>query len=169
MIKYYGNKFKGNLIVKSKILDIEIDERIFKIICVIGVIFILLFCMSLYFELGTLRKYNVSEGIKMDKEEKIEFTIDEVITSRKYIQIAGWAYKKGQNVGYFNSRFIIKNMQTNDYKALRTEMTSKDELFSVDSKYDCRRAGMFAKSIAIGLKNGIYKIFIEYKNDGKNL
>lgn len=154
--------------VKSKILDIEINEKIFKIICAVGMIIILLFCLYLYLELGAIRKYKIPEDIKIDKGEQIEFTIDEVITSRKYIQIAGWAYKKGQNIGYFNNRFIIKNMQTNEYKALRTEMTNKDELFSVDSKYDCRRAGMFAKSIAISLKKGIYKIFIEYKNDDQN-
>ena len=155
--------------MKSKILDVEIDEKSFKMICAIAVAIILLFCLALYLEIGTLRNYKVPEGMAMDNGKKVEFHIDKVVASRKYIEIAGWAYKKGQNVGYFDSRFVIKNLETNEYKALKTQMTSIDELFSVDSQYDCRRAGMFAKSIAIDLKRGEYQILIEYKNDDENI
>lgn len=155
--------------MKTKILDIEVDEKIFKIICFIGLAIILLFCLALYLELGTLRNYKVPEDISFDKGNTVEFNIDSIVTGRKYVKIVGWAYKKGQNVGYFDSRFLIRNEESNEYKALRTEMTSIDELFSVDGKYDCRRSGMYAKSIAIGLKKGTYKIFIEYKNDKENI
>ena len=155
--------------MESKILDVEIDEKIFKVICAVGAVVIILFCLALYLELGTLRNYKVPNDIKLDKTKQIEYNIDNVITGRKYVRIVGWAYKKGQNVGYFDNRFLIKNQETGEYKALRTEMTSIDELFSVDGKYDCRRSGMYAKSIAIGLKKGLYDIFIEYKNDKENI
>ena len=155
--------------MKSKILDIEVDETIFKIICIVGAIVIILFCLAIYLELGTLRNYKVPDDIILDKSKKVEYNIDNVIVGRKYIKIVGWAYKKGQNVGYFDSRFLIKNRKNGEFKALRTQMTSIDELFSVDGKYDCRRSGMYAKSIAIGLKKGLYDIFIEYKNDKENI
>lgn len=155
--------------MKSKILDTEIDEKIFKIFCYIGLAVIILFCLALYLEIGTLRNYKVPDNITIDKGKKIEYHIDNVVSGRKYIKIVGWAYKKGQNVGYFDSRFLIKNRNTGEFKALKTAMTSVDELFSVDGKYDCRRSGMYAKSIAIGLKKGLYDIFIEYKNDNENI
>ena len=155
--------------MKSKVLDIEVDEKIFKIICAVGVVVIVLFCLAMYLELGTLRNYKVSDDMKLDKTKQVEYNIDNVVVGRKYIKIVGWAYKKGKNVGYFDSRFLIKNRENAEFKALRTQMTSIDELFSVDGKYDCRRSGMYAKSIAIGLKKGLYDIFIEYKNDKENI
>ena len=155
--------------MKSKVLDIKIDEKNFKIICLCGFFIIVLFCLSLYLEIGTLTNYKLPENISMDNGQKIQYTIDRVVVSNKYIEIVGWSYKKGQNVGFFNSRFLIKNLESGKYKALKTGMTSVDELFSVDGKYDCRRSGMYAKSIAIGLKKGIYKIFIEYRNDNENI
>ena len=155
--------------MKSKILDFEVDEKVFKIICFIGIAIILLFCLAIYLEIGVLENYKVPDNLQIDKNNDVEFTIDEVNTSRKYIEISGWAYKKGQNIGYFNNRFIIQNQETKEYKALNTEMTYVGELYSVDGQYDCRRAGMYAKSIAISLKKGVYKIFIEYKNDDENI
>lgn len=155
--------------MKSKILELEIDEKIFKVICFASILIILLFCLALYLELGTLGNYKVPTAMKMDDAKEVVFSIDEVNTSRKYIEISGWAYKKGQNIGYFDSRFIIQNLATKKYKALHTEMTNVGELFSVDGQYDCRRAGMYAKSIAVSLKRGEYKIFIEYKNDDENI
>ena len=155
--------------MKSKILDVEINESIFKCICIIGAIFIVFFCLDLYFDLGALRNYKVPQNIEFDKGKKIEFRIDKIVPSNKYIEITGWAYKKGKNVDYFNSRFILQNEETKKYKALHTEMTNIDYLLSVDEKYDCKRAGMYAKSIAVLLKRGNYRIFIEYKNDDENI
>ena len=155
--------------MKSKILDVEINERIFKGICIIGAILIFLFCLALYLDLGALRNYKIPDYIEIDRSERIEFRIDKIVASNKYIEIEGWAYKKGQNVDYFNSRFILQNEQTKEYKALHTEMTNVDYLFSLDDKYDCRKAGMYAKSIAVLLKRGDYRIFIEYKNDDENI
>lgn len=155
--------------MKSKILDFSVDEKIFKIICAIGIVAILLFCMALYLEIGAVRNYKVADSTVMDDGEEVVFAIDDVNTSRKYVEIAGWAYKKGQNIGYFNNRYVIQNQETKEYKALHTEMTYVGELYSVDGQYDCRRAGMYAKSIAISLKKGTYKIFIEYRNDDQNI
>ena len=155
--------------MKSKILDLEINEEIFKIIFIVGVIAILLFCLSLYLEFGTLREYTISEDTIIDNSNEIEFNIDNIFTSRKYIEIEGWAYKKGQNIGYFNNRFIIQNEKTGEYKACRTKMEMIEELFSVDGEFDCRRARMYAKPIAISLKKGKYRLFIEYKNDDENM
>ena len=155
--------------MKSKILDFEVDDKSFKIICAIGIIAILLFCLALYLEIGTMRNYKIPENMALDENVEIVFTINEVNVSTKYVEISGWAYKKGQNIGGFDNRFVIQNVETKEYKALHTDMTYVGELFSVDEKYDCRRAGMYAKSIAISLKKGKYKIFIEYKNDGESI
>ena len=48
-------------------------------------------------------------------------------------------------------------------------MKMVEEFFAVDEKYDCRRAGMYAKSLAFGLEKGLYQIFIEYKSDNENI
>ena len=155
--------------MKSKILDVEINEKTFKGISITGAILILFFCLALYFDLGALKNYKIPKDIKLDKNAKIEFRIDKIVPSNKYIEIEGWAYKKGQKVDYFNSKFILQNEETKKYKALHTEMKNVEYLLSVDDKYDCTRAGMYAKSIAVLLKRGDYRIFIEYKNDDENI
>ncbi|MBR3696860.1 MAG: hypothetical protein IKM97_01095, partial [Clostridia bacterium] len=78
-------------------------------------------------------------------------------------------YKKNKNINYFNNKFIIQNQDTQEYKSLHTQMNYIEEFNLINDKYDCKRAGMFAKSIAVNLKKGLYKIFIEYKNDGENI
>ena len=155
--------------MKSKILDLEINENIFKIICTICIIACLLFCVALYLEIGAVRNYKVSDETTLDDGKLVVTSVDRINVTRKYIEIVGRAYKKDQNIGYFNNRFVIQNMETKQYKALHTEMTYIDEFYSIDDQYDCRRAGMYAKPIALSLKKGDYKVFIEYKNDGENI
>ncbi|MBR3697008.1 MAG: hypothetical protein IKM97_01870, partial [Clostridia bacterium] len=83
--------------MKSKILDIQINEKNFKILLIIGLGIIILCCMAIYLEIGTLVNYNISDNIKLDNNKDIEYYIEQVVTGRKYIQISGWAYKKNKN------------------------------------------------------------------------
>lgn len=153
----------------NKIIDIEIEEKFFKRIVFIGMIIILLVIMLVFLNFGIIRNYKVPEGFKTKNDGTIEYKIDSISTGRKYIEIKGWSYKKGQNIGYFDSRFVIRNEETQEYKVLNTEMQIVDEFFSIAEKYDCRRAGMYSKSLALGVKKGLYQIFIEYKNDDEKI
>ena len=153
----------------KKIIDVEVEEKFFKRIVFIGMLVIILVLLIVFLDLGLIRNYKIPEGIKTKNGGTVEYKIDSIATGRKYIEITGWAYKKGKNIGYFDNRFIIRNEKTGEYKALSTEMKMVDEFFSIDGKYDCRRAGMYAKSLALGVKKGLYQIFIEYKNDDENI
>lgn len=153
----------------NKILDTEIDEKIFKKIVLSTIILILMIVVIVFLNLGMIHKYKVPKDINTKDKSKVEYKINSITTGTKYIEIQGWAYKTGKNIGYFDNRFVIRNEESLEYKVLNTQMQFVDEFFSVDEKYDCRRAGMYAKSIAIGLKKGLYQIFIEYKNDDENM
>lgn len=155
--------------MKSKFLNFEVDDKILKLICFSTILIILLLCLSLFLENGALRSYKPQADTKIDNGEEVVCDIEDINIKGKFIEISGTAYKKGQNIGFFDNRFVIQNMETKEYRALHTEMTYVDELYSVDGKYDCRRAGMYSNSISFGLKHGKYKVFIEYKNDNENI
>lgn len=155
--------------VFNKILEAEFEEKFFKRIVLISIIIVLSIILIAFLNLGMMRNYSIPSEAKTKNKDEIEFRVDSILTGRKYIEITGWAYKKGQSVGYFDNRFIIKNEETKKYKALSTEMRSKDEFFSIDKKYDCRRSGMYSKVLALGLPKGLYQIFIEYKSDNENV
>jgi len=150
-------------------LDVEIEEKNFKKILMLAIIAILIIIILVFLNLGMMWNYEVPKDIKTNAKNKVEYKIDSIATGTKFVEIKGWAYKKGKNIGYFQNRYIIRNEATGEYKALNTNMQFVDEFFAIDEKYDCRRAGMYAKSLAFGLKKGLYQIFIEYKSDNENL
>jgi hypothetical protein len=153
----------------NKIIDAEIEEKFFKKMVFIGTAIIILVLIIVFANFAWIRNYKVPKDMETQNDDRVEYKIESISTGRKYIEITGWAYKKGQNIGYFNNRFVIRNEETGKYKVLNTEMQNKDEFFSIDEKYDCRRAGMYAKGSSFGVKKGLYQIFIEYKNDGENI
>ena len=153
----------------NELINAEIEEKTFKKILILLIIIIMLIVLLVFLSIGVMHKYNVPKDISTSNNGKIEYKIDSISTGRKYIEIKGWAYRTGKNIGYFDNRYIIRNESTLEYKSLNTQMTIVDEFFSIDEKYDCRRAGMYAKSLAIGLTEGLYQIFIEYKSDNENL
>lgn len=155
--------------ILDKIINAELEEKFFKRVVFASIIIILLFLFIVFLNFGLMLNYTADENADTKNDGKVEYRIDSISTGRKYIEITGWAYRKGQNLGYFDNRFVIRNEETHKYKVLNTEMQIVDEFFSIDGKYDCRRAGMYAKSLAVGLKKGLYQIFIEYKSDDENI
>lgn len=153
----------------DKILNLEIEEKAFKKLIVISIVAILIIILLVFLNLGMMRNYTVPADAETENKGKVEYKINSILTGAKYVEIQGWAYRTGQNIGYFDNRFVIRNESTHEYRALNTQMQMVDEFFSIDEKYDCRRAGMYAKSLAIGLEKGLYQIFIEYKSDNENL
>lgn len=153
----------------DKILDAELEEKFFKKTIFISIVVILLIVIIVFLNFGIMKSYKIPTDAITKNDDKVNFIIDDIMTSRKYIEISGWAYRRGKNVGCFNNRFIIKHEATGKYYALNTDMTYKAELYSMDEGYDCRRSGMYAKGIAIGLPKGLYQIYIEYKSDDENI
>jgi len=153
----------------DKIINAELEEKYFKRIVFIAMIFILLCLVIVFFNFGFMPNYKPTAKITTIDDGEINCSVDTVEVSKKFIEITGWAYKIDQNIGYFDNRFVIRNEATKKYKALNTKMKMVDEFYSIDGEYDCRRAGMYAKGFALGIPEGLYRIFIEYKGDGENL
>lgn len=153
----------------NELINTEIQEKGFKKIVIVSIAIILMIVILVFLSIGMMRNYEVPKDINTKNNGKVEYKINSILTGTKFIEIRGWAYRTGKNIGYFNNKFIIRNEETLEYRALNTQMQMVDEFFAVDEKYDCRRAGMYAKSLAIGLEKGLYQIFIEYKNDNENI
>lgn len=153
----------------DELINAEVQEKNFKRLVVISAILILAIILLVFFSIGRMQKYKVPDNIETKNNGKIEYKINSISTGTKFIEIQGWAYRTGKNIGYFDNRYVIRNEETHEYKVLNTQMKIVEEFFSIDDKYDCRRAGMYAKSLALGLKKGLYQIFIEYKSDNENL
>lgn len=121
--------------------------------------------------MGLMRSYKIPANAttKNTNKEVVDFAIDEIVTGRKYIEISGWAYRRDRNIGYVKSNYVIKNEESGKMYKLNTDMVYRGEFYAMEQKYDCRRGGMYAKSLAIGLPKGLYQIFIEYKSDDENI
>lgn len=153
----------------KELLDVEVNEKIFKNLVIVAMIIIILILIAVFLNYGIMWNYKVPDDITTKNNGEVEYKIESISTGRKYIEITGWAYKTGQNIGYFDNRIVIRNEETHKYKVMSTKMQIVEEFFSIDDQYDCRRAGLYAKGIAIGLEEGLYQIFIEYKSDGENI
>ena len=106
----------------DKIINAELEEKFFKRVVFASIIIILLFLFIVFLNFGIMPNYIVDQDADTKNDGKVEYRIDSISTGRKYIEITGWAYRKGQNLGYFDNRFVIRNEETHKYKVLNTEM-----------------------------------------------
>lgn len=151
-----------------KILDIEIDEAIFKKLIIASLILIFIYGALTVVSYAMLEPYTLETETTVNDDE-IRTGISVLNQGTKKLKIEGWAYKTGQSIEKFNSSFVLKNKETGKMYLIKTAMQTVEELRTVDGVYDCSKAGMSAECIIAGLDNGIYDICILYKNDNENV
>lgn len=151
-----------------KILDIEIDEALFKKLIIASLILIIIYGAFTVVSYAIMEPYTLETETTVDDDE-IKTGISVLNQGTKKLKIEGWAYKTGQPIEKFNSSFVLKNRETGDMYLIKTAMKTVEELRMADGSFDCSKAGMSAECIIAGLEKGIYDICILYKNDDENI
>lgn len=149
-------------------MDLEIDEKIYKKILIIGIVLIICYCIISFLSIAIPRIYKMDKNTIIAEEGEIVTSIDMLYRGSLRLELSGWAYKTGESVDTFESYFVLKNQDTERMYILQTERREVPELLSVEGKYNCKYSGLHAKSIILGLKDGNYDLYILYKNNNEN-
>ena len=149
-------------------LNIEINEKIFKRLLIIGIVVIIAYLLITFLSLSVPRIYNMDKNTVLDTENTVKNGINNLYRGSLRLELSGWAYKEGQDVQSFKSCFILKNKETEKMYLVKAGMKIMPELQFVDG-HNCLKCGMESQSIILGLKNGAYDLYILYQNDNENL
>lgn len=143
-------------------LDLEIDKKTFIKILVCFIIAILIYMILTYSSLLIFKSYTLGENTSFE-EEVLNTHIDVLEISGKKVEIAGWAYKEGEDLGTVNSNYVLRHKESGKMYLMRTKMVENENI--VDEEY--KNAGMHAQCLLIGAPSGMYEILVLYHN-GEN-
>ena len=155
--------------ITIEFLDLEINNKIYKRIFAIGIVLIVCYCVFTFFYFSLPCIYNMEKNTIVDENNTIKTGINSIYKGNIRLKIFGWAYKEDQDIQTFNSCYILKNIETGKMYKIRAQMKEIPELQNVDAKYCFSRSGLESQSIVIGMKKGIYDVYILYKNDNENM
>lgn len=147
-----------------KFLDIEINEKMFKKLITIAIIFIIVYMAFTMSSLLIFKSYALGSNTSTNDEE-IRTHIDILEPSSKKIEIAGYAYKEGDEIQTVNSNFVIKHQESGKMYLMRSKMYENTNV--EDEKYAL--GGLHAQCLTIGIPKGQYQIFVLYRNNNEDI
>ena len=141
-------------------LDIEITESRFKKILIISIVVLIIYIALIMSSLLIFKSYKLGANTTVSNED-MNMHIDVLEVKGKKIEIAGWAYKEGEDLETVNSNYVLKNQETGKMYLMRSKM--EENINIEDPKY--KLAGLHAQCLLIGLPKGWYDIYVLYKNN----
>ena len=148
-----------------KFLDIEINENMFKKLIIAAIVFIIVYMAFTMSSLLIFKSYTLGPNTTVNDDE-IRTHIDILEgTNGKKLEIAGWAYKEGDEIKTVNSNYVIKHKETGKMYLMRTKMETnknvKEEMYQL--------GGLHAQCLNIGIPKGEYQIFVLYRNNDEDI
>lgn len=147
-----------------KFLDIKIDEKMFKILIIIAISFIIVYMALAMSSLLIFKTFKLSEYTSLDSEEIITH-IDVLEYEGKKIEISGYAYKDGEKIETVNSSFIIKHKESGKMYRMRTQMEKNKNVEDIGQEY----SGIHAQCLKLGIPKGEYDILVLYRNNDEDI
>ena len=147
-----------------KFLDIEIDEKLFKKLIVVGIVFIIAYMAFTMSSLLIFKSYEIGSNTST-KDEQIRTHMDILEVSGKKLELAGWAYKEGEKIEKVNSSYIIKHLESGKMYRMRTQMEKNPNV--KDIGYEL--AGIHAQCLLLGIPKGKYQILVLYRNNNEDI
>ena len=144
--------------------DIEITESRFKKILIISIVVLIIYIALIMSSLLIFKSYKLGANTTVSNED-MNMHIDVLEVKGKKIEIAGWAYKEGEDLETVNSNYVLKNQETGKMYLMRSKM--EENINIEDPKY--KLAGLHAQCLLIGLPKGWYDIYVLYKNNNEDL
>ena len=147
-----------------KFLDIEIDEILFKKLIIIGITFIIVYMAFTMGSLLLFKNYTLGPTTSTNDEE-IRTHIDILEPSSKKLEIAGYAYKEGEEIQTVNSNFVIKHQESGKMYLMNSKMYENTNV--EDEKYIF--GGLHAQCLTLGIPKGQYQILVLYRNNNEDI
>ncbi len=148
------------------LLNLEVNQkRYIKILC-ICILLVFIIIVVYYASLLTYKPFNLEEGtvIADINEQDMNVHIDILEKQSSKVEIAGWAYKEGENIKTINSNYVLCNEETGKMYILRTRY---EKNINVPEKY--KLSGLHSRFIIGNLPTGRYDIYVFYKNNNNNI
>lgn len=145
-------------------LDIEINEKKYIKILIISIILVIVYLAFTMSSLLIFKSYTLGPNTSVNDEE-INTHIDILEKSGKKIEIAGWAYKEGDEITTVNSNYVLKHQESGKMYLMRTQMEENTNL--KDEKI--KLAGIHAQCLLIGIPKGRYDIYVLYQNGEEDI
>ena len=102
-------------------LDIEITESRFKKILIISIVVLIIYIALIMSSLLIFKSYKLGANTTVSNED-MNMHIDVLEVKGKKIEIAGWAYKEGEDLETVNSNYVLKNQETGKMYLMRSKM-----------------------------------------------
>ena len=96
---------------------------------------------------------------------QINTHIDVLEPKGKKIEIAGWAYKEGDEISTVNANYVLKHQETGKMYLMRTQMEENINL----SDPEIKQAGLHAQCLLFGIPSGRYDICVLYQNGEEDI
>lgn len=144
-------------------LDIEITEARVKKIIISAIILLIIYLALTMSSLLIFKSYTLGPNTSVNGED-INTHIDLLESEGKKIEISGWAYKEGEEIGNVNCNYVLKNQETGKMYILRTR---HEDNINVPEEY--KISGLHSRFILGNLDAGRYDIYVLYKNNNNNI
>lgn len=145
-------------------LNLEIDEKAYIRILIAFFIILVVGLALLFSSLLVFNSYKLGPNTSVNDEE-INTHIDKLEHDSKKLEIAGWAFKEGEAIGFVNCNYVIKNQETGKMYLMRTQMEENINIVEEEHKM----AGIHAQCLLLGLPKGWYDIYVLYRNDKEDI
>lgn len=149
--------------------NMEIDNKKYLNILIIGLILIIIYVILFSASFLIPRVYSLSSDTIVDDDNEIKNGISRINVGKKIIELEGWAYKENDDVKTYECYFILKGHDNEKMYILKTINKPVEALRMVDYKYNCLNSGMYTKSLILGIRKGLYDLYILYENNGENI
>ncbi len=146
-------------------LDIEITEARVKKIIISAIILLIIYLALTMSSLLIFKSYTLGPNTSVNGED-INTHIDLLESEGKKIEISGWAYKEGEEIGNVNCNYVLKNQETGKMYLMRTQM---EENINLADDAEHKMAGLHAQCLKLGMPKGWYDIYVLYQNDGEDI
>lgn len=147
-----------------KFLDIKIDEKMFKKLIIIAIVFIIVYMAFAMSSLLIFKTFKLSETTSVNDEDIITH-IDVLEPEGKKLEIAGYAYKEGEQIETVNSSYIIKHQESGKMYRMRTQMEINKNVEDIGQAY----SGLHAQCLLLGIPKGEYDILVLYRNNDEDI
>ena len=147
-----------------KFLDIEINEQIFIKMIISIIVFIVIYMAFTMSSLLIFKSYTLGPNTSVN-DELIRTHIDILEPSSKKIEIAGWAYKEGEEIQKVNSNFVIKHQDTGKMYLMKSKMYRNTNI--TEEMYQL--GGLHAQCLTLGIPKGQYQIMVLYRNNNEDI
>ena len=145
-------------------LNFEINEKTYLRILITFIIILVVFLALLFSSLLVFNSYKLGPNTSVNDED-INTHIDLLENDGKKLEISGWAFKEGEEIGIVDCNYVIKHQETGKMYLMRTQMEENINITEEEHKM----AGIHAQCLLFGLPKGWYDIYVLYRNDSQDI